>query len=166
MDSVMELTIMDRAAMDTYYYKEPQPDMLWQLSKEKKMIGSHECSKATLDFAGRHWTAWYEPAIPVMVGPWKFYGLPGAIISIADSTGSHSFTLTEIRKPGRPVIESYSEPFRIKRDRLQMLKERWELDKASMLGTGPLAPRNLDGTLKEIKRKSRKDVYINPIHLD
>ena len=162
----MQIKVRDRVFMDQYYYVEPQPHMQWQLSKEKKMIGSHECRKATLDFAGRNWTAWYDPSIPTPVGPWKFYGLPGAIISIADSTGSHSFTLTEIRKPGRPVLESYSNPFRIKRKRLQMLKEKWELDKASMMGNGPAAPRNLDGTLKEIKRKSRKDVYINPIHLD
>ncbi|AZA82331.1 GLPGLI family protein [Chryseobacterium lactis] len=70
----------------------------WVLSTEKKMIGSYECQKAELDFAGRKWTAWFTEEIPFNDGPYKFKGLPGLIVEIKDASNSHCFQLIGIQK--------------------------------------------------------------------
>lgn len=38
--------------------------------------------KATCDFAGRKWIAWFTTEIPIQDGPYKFYGLPCAYCEI------------------------------------------------------------------------------------
>ena len=39
-----------------------------------------ECKKATTNFRGRYWEAWYTEEIPISQGPWKLCGLPGMIL--------------------------------------------------------------------------------------
>jgi hypothetical protein len=39
-----------------------------------------ECKKATTNFRGRYWEAWYTEEIPIGQGPWKLCGLPGMIL--------------------------------------------------------------------------------------
>ena len=45
----------------------------------------YDCRKATVDFAGRTYTAWFTPEIPLPFGPYKFGGLPGLILKIEDA---------------------------------------------------------------------------------
>ncbi|KFF12383.1 hypothetical protein IW15_12570 [Chryseobacterium soli] len=70
----------------------------WKIVSDKAKIGDIEVQKATLDFSGRKWIAWFAPDIPIQDGPYKFHGLPGLIIKIEDQTQSHSFTLKETKK--------------------------------------------------------------------
>lgn len=70
----------------------------WKILPDKAKIGDIEVQKATLDFSGRKWIAWFSPDIPIQDGPYKFHGLPGLIIKIEDKTQSHSFTLKETKK--------------------------------------------------------------------
>jgi len=72
--------------------------MDWKILPEKEKIGEFNTQKASLDFAGRIWTAWFVSDIPIQDGPYKFHGLPGLIIKIEDKTKSHSFVLKEIKK--------------------------------------------------------------------
>lgn len=72
--------------------------MDWKILSEKDKIGNLNAQKATCNFAGRTWTAWFVSDIPIQDGPYKFNGLPGLIIKIEDKTKSHSFVLKEIKK--------------------------------------------------------------------
>lgn len=72
--------------------------MNWKILPEKEKIGEFNTQKASLNFAGRIWTAWFVSDIPIQDGPYKFHGLPGLIIKIEDKTKSHSFVLKEIKK--------------------------------------------------------------------
>lgn len=54
--------------------------------------------KATCNFAGRTWTAWFTTEIPIQDGPYKFHGLPGLIVKIEDQTKSHSYELKGVNK--------------------------------------------------------------------
>jgi len=74
-----------------FMYKEEIPRMNWQISAEKKTIASYTCTKATTTFRGRRYEAWFSPEIPIPNGPWKFSGLPGLILSIADSKNEYHF---------------------------------------------------------------------------
>lgn len=65
----------------------------WKVLPEKQKIGSWEAQKATTEFAGRKWTAWFAEELPFNDGPYKFKGLPGLIVKISDDTNSHSMEL-------------------------------------------------------------------------
>ncbi len=77
---------------DQYKIKEDtKPE--WKIASEKQKIGEYSTQKATTSLGGREWTAWFTTDIPFQDGPYKFYGLPGLIVKIEDSTGSHSMLL-------------------------------------------------------------------------
>lgn len=70
----------------------------WKISGEKQKIGEYNTQKATTNFGGREWTAWFTQDIPFQDGPYKFYGLPGLIVKIEDATGTHVMTLAGNKK--------------------------------------------------------------------
>jgi len=65
--------------------------MEWKILPDKKMTDKFEVQKATLDFGGRTWIAWFSQDFPFQDGPYKFHGLPGLILEMEDSTGTHVF---------------------------------------------------------------------------
>lgn len=67
--------------------KEQIPLQQWHLSQETKKIGGYLCKKATTQFRGRNYTAWYTEDLPVLGGPWKFDGLAGLILEVASNDG-------------------------------------------------------------------------------
>lgn len=80
-------------------YKMPEDQKPeWKISSEKQKIGEYNTQKATTNYGGRSWTAWFSTDIPFQDGPYKFYGLPGLIVKIEDSTGSHIMTLIGNKK--------------------------------------------------------------------
>lgn len=69
--------------------------MNWKLEKETKQAGKFTLHKATTDFGGRQWTAWFAPEFPFQEGPYKFRGLPGLILEIYDSENVFHYTFIE-----------------------------------------------------------------------
>lgn len=63
----------------------------WTLTNERKEIGKYNCQKATINFNGRSWTAWFTTEIPIQDGPYLFDNLPGLILSVEDSKKKFSF---------------------------------------------------------------------------
>ena len=76
----------------------------WKIENEKKKIGEYEAQKATTEFGGRKWTAWFTESIPFPDGPYKFSGLPGLIVKIEDAEKNYSWELK-----GNKKIENYNE---------------------------------------------------------
>lgn len=70
----------------------------WTITDEKKDIGGYTCHKATGQFGGRNYVAWFTEEIPFPVGPWKLHGLPGAILEAADSTNEVRFRYAGLDK--------------------------------------------------------------------
>lgn len=83
--------------MDKYKVAEKRK-LAWQILPDKEKIGELNTQKASVNFAGRTWTAWFTTEIPIQDGPYKFHGLPGLIVKMEDKTQSHSFVLKEIKK--------------------------------------------------------------------
>lgn len=82
----------------------PMPQ--WQVDTLSCDISGHKCFRARTVFSGRIWTAWFTPEIPLAVGPWKLWGLPGLILKAEDSQHIFSFECTSIEeKPG--IIKKY-----------------------------------------------------------
>lgn len=87
----------DNVGGEHYRYKEELPNFNWVISTEHKKIGDYTCQKATCDFRGRTYEAWFTTEIPVKDGPWKFHGLPGLILEVYDIQKHYSFVFVGLR---------------------------------------------------------------------
>lgn len=92
-----KVSLMQRVGRDLYKIAEDEKP-IWKIAPDKQKIGEYMAQKATTDFGGRSWVAWFAAELPFPDGPYKFYGLPGLIVKIEDTTGSHSMTLIGNRK--------------------------------------------------------------------
>jgi GLPGLI family protein len=70
----------------------------WSIENEFKKINNMNCQKATADYKGRKWEAWFSKDFPVNDGPYKFSGLPGLVVMVKDSENNHVFDLIQIKK--------------------------------------------------------------------
>lgn len=70
----------------------------WNIEKEFLKINNIDCQKATANYKGRAWEAWFSKDYPVNDGPYKFSGLPGLVVSLKDSENNHFFNLIQIKK--------------------------------------------------------------------
>lgn len=82
---------------DAYYLVSQNINLKWKLYPEYITILNYKAQKATTEFGGRKWTAWFAKDIPFQDGPYKFRGLPGLIVKIEDETKSHQFELKGIK---------------------------------------------------------------------
>ena len=94
---------------DTYKIAEDRKPN-WKISTEKKQLGTFNVQKATTDFAGRSWTAWFTTEVPIQDGPYKFSGLPGLIVQIEDQTGTHKMELKGLKKIAETKTEELNTP--------------------------------------------------------
>lgn len=70
-----------------------KPNFNWKILPEKENIGEYNTQKATTEYGGRQWTAWFSADIPFPDGPYKFSGLPGLIVKIEDADKDYSWVL-------------------------------------------------------------------------
>lgn len=105
-DNLMK--VYDTAGMEQYVMEEPLESIEWALVEDStKNILGYDCIKATADYHGRKWIAWFTPEIPVQAGPWKLAGLPGLILEADADNGVYSFMATGIQNTDRPIIPVY-----------------------------------------------------------
>lgn len=108
-------------ALDGFIYEFPKTiDLQWQIHQEKKEILSYQCQRATVDYGGRHWEAWFSDEIPIHSGPYIFRGLPGLILAIADQEGYFKYQLISIEQ--QPEIR-WVEPQAVMDGQLDRLNE-------------------------------------------
>lgn len=109
--SSKKITFNTRVA-DSKYTVQQEVNLKWNLMNEFDEILNYKVQKATIDFGGRKWTAWFAKDIPLQDGPYKFHGLPGLILKIEDATLSHRFQLKGIKNKAitfdYPELKNYS----------------------------------------------------------
>lgn len=100
----------------------------WKLSEDTRTFGGYNLQKATAQFGGRHWTAWFTKDIALSEGPYKFRGLPGLIFEIYDDKDNFKFTLLKSYKLPKTydtsgIIENFAgqKPVKISGERLKKL---------------------------------------------
>lgn len=86
-------------------------DFKWNILAEFNNILGYDVQKATTEFGGRKWIAWFAKEIPIQSGPYKFFGLPGLILKIEDVHKNHIFELKGIKNTKGdftyPYLNSY-----------------------------------------------------------
>ena len=87
---------------DSYGYKD-NPVFSWKISQDTASVLGYPCQKASINFRGRTYTAWFSTDIPINDGPWKFMGLPGLILKISDSKNLFGFELIGIENIAEPL---------------------------------------------------------------
>lgn len=78
----------------------------WNILPEKKKITIYNVQKATVNYGGRDWTAWFTPDIPISDGPYIFCGLPGLILTLEDDKSQYSFNVVEIKKNNGELFDA------------------------------------------------------------
>ena len=94
---------VDRISRNLFAYEE-NIKFDWKILADKEKIGTYNTQKATTEFGGRQWTAWFSTDIPFQDGPYKFYGLPGLIVKIEDSEKNYSWLLS-----GNKTVKDWKE---------------------------------------------------------
>ncbi|MEG0519052.1 MAG: GLPGLI family protein, partial [Bacteroidales bacterium] len=98
--------IYHRFDLYDYMYSESTDKIIWQVTGEEKSVLGYSCRRAEAEYKGRKWIVWFSIDIPYNFGPWKLSGLPGLILSAADSDGLFSWTAIGISKPqGRNIYK-------------------------------------------------------------
>jgi len=91
--SIEYITILS----DTKYFVSQKIDLKWDIIPEFESILGYKAQKATTEFGGRKWIAWFSEEIPIQDGPYKFCGLPGLIVKIEDMGKNHIYELKGIK---------------------------------------------------------------------
>ena len=89
-----------------FVYPDSVPSLEWNFSDEDTdSIMGFECRKATVQFAGRSYTAWFTPEIPLPFGPYKFGGLPGLILKLEDAERQFVWEAVGFERDNTPIVE-------------------------------------------------------------
>jgi GLPGLI family protein len=73
-----------RRSHEMFLVEETVPPQEWTIFPDTMTVLNYLCFKATTEFRGRRYIAWFTPDIPINEGPWKIYGLPGLILRLED----------------------------------------------------------------------------------
>lgn len=89
-----------------FVYPDSVPSLEWNFSDEETdSIMGYDCRKATVEFAGRSYTAWFTPEIPLPFGPYKFGGLPGLILKLEDAERQYIWEAMGFERDNAPIME-------------------------------------------------------------
>ena len=117
------------------YYEEDYPRQVWTISSDTLRICGYTCQKATCNFGGRLFVAWFTPKIPLKYGPWKFGGLPGLILKVTDKDRIYSFECVKIERKHKPLMKSeYKSYKKMEKKNVLELQRKIHEDIGSLLG--------------------------------
>lgn len=87
-------------------FSDSVPSLEWRFSDEDTdSIMGYDCRKSTVEFAGRSYTAWFTPEIPLPFGPYKFGGLPGLILRLEDAERQYIWEAMGFERDNAPIME-------------------------------------------------------------
>jgi len=86
-------TYLHTSLSSDFYTVEENGKPVWKILPQKEKIGNYTAQKATTNYLGRQWTAWFSTDLPFQDGPYKFYGLPGLIVKLEDKNKGHVMIL-------------------------------------------------------------------------
>lgn len=90
------IQVYDNLFFDNYNYSQSLNSINWEIKSDIKIINGFTCQKATANYSGRSYIAWFTEEVPINDGPYVFNGLPGLIVEISDNKNHYSFSLVGI----------------------------------------------------------------------
>ncbi|MEA3503731.1 MAG: GLPGLI family protein [Bacteroidota bacterium] len=156
-----KITHIEYSDPSTFKCEEDLNQFNWQLTGDTAAIEGYKVQKATCDFGGRSWVAWFAPEISYSDGPYKFNGLPGLILNIHDTRNHYVFEFISIEKPNYNLMIDIEE-----KDFVETTK--WSLFRAKdnfrndIVGRAKEAGLGSEVQQKLVKKMSRRN---NPLEL-
>ena len=165
-----EVSYREEIVRDYYEYTEDLSNIDWRILPETKQIAGFAVQKAKTSYAGRHYTAWFTTEIPISDGPYKFNGLPGLIVRIADEKKFYVFELTGFKVLKDPVFDTQANEEYLETDKSSFLEIKEEYNAnpiGAMEQTGisfQFEPGQKEKLEKERRARLKKEN--NPIELE
>lgn len=161
------VTTLDELAGDICRLRceEPAEKPRWTLTQDTLSLLGYRCTRATTQFKGRQWSAWYTTDIPVSEGPWKLCGLPGLILKAEDDEGHYRFTADGLEQSHgtEPILFSGKDYQPVDRKQYDKMQKRFAADPVGFI-TGIMP--NVKITVRDNhgnNTKNPKDMPYNPI---
>lgn len=161
------VTTLDELAGDISRLRceEPAEKPRWTLTQDTLTLLGYRCTRATTQFKGRQWSAWYTTDIPVSEGPWKLCGLPGLILKAEDDEGHYRFTADGLEQSHgtEPILFGGNDYQPVDRKQYDKMQKRFAADPVGFI-TGIMP--NVKITVQDNhgnKTKNPKDTPYNPI---
>ncbi|MGI4762538.1 MAG: GLPGLI family protein [Janthinobacterium lividum] len=159
----------DRIGLTHYRYEEPASFLTWVITPDRASRAGYACQRATTTFGGRQWEAWFTREVPVSEGPYKFFGLPGLIVQVADTRRYYVFELLTLGKPttARLVALPAKAPPSTDRATFQRALATYRLDPLASLSAasnGQMRITSLDPTSEQRARENARKRN-NPLEL-
>jgi GLPGLI family protein len=93
---------------------QPKKVMDWQIDQEQKEINGYVCQRATLQYFGHAFEAWFTLELPISAAPQIFHGLPGLVVQLKSMDGSYQYDFLELQKQQvLPISYRFDEKNRI-----------------------------------------------------
>lgn len=157
--SSQRMTSSQRASGERWVVEDSLFALSWAIkSNETRQIGKYKCLKAEVSTRGRTYTAWFTPEIPVPVGPWKLYGLPGLILEATDSTGEVTFLLESLTMPMKtdlPIVSPVPKAGKkMVNEKEFVVTRRESLDKMNKMSNTAPKPEGVISSSTKIRTRS------------
>lgn len=152
------LNLYDKFGDELAWYSEPFDQLVWEMQSDSaETILGYECFRATAEYHGRWWTAWFAPEIPLHDGPWKLHGLPGLILkAVADNGASFTATGIEATSGQVPVVYQVYNYSGTDRKKALAEEEHFRNNYVSTLSARGVKLTNRDGSVYEAPKFDRK----------
>jgi GLPGLI family protein len=159
---------LESVGNDRLVYKEKVEMPRWEIvSDSVQTILGYRCVKATADYRGRKWSAWYTEDIPLDEGPWKLKGLPGLILKAEDSGKQYVFIANGMQQPkdGGEIFYKGDKYAETSRAGLDKIMRSYYYDPVSYMSNDPHMKVEIIGEGGERVTKPMDSPY-NPIERD
>lgn len=160
-------TVTDQIGGSKYIYEEDNEKIVWKITSDTMSMIGYQCQKATMNFRGRSYIAWFTQEIPIDMGPYKFRGLPGLILRIADTKDNYVYECTGVENllVKTPIIVERGDCLKTTRVEFRKLFKNsfdnpWETLTSN--GTGSISGPNME----KMKTMLQKGIPYNPIELE
>lgn len=163
-----KLTFFDRIIKTEYKYEEVLNSLNWEIFSDTTSFAGMKCQKASTNYAGRNYIAWFTNEIPVSDGPYIFHGLPGLIVKIGDTKSHYVYELKSISKVNNEedIYFPTDKTIDISRDGLLKANEKANrniIQRLEQMGAKIIDPTQRKILTDRAKRKARQKN--NPIEL-
>lgn len=129
--------------------EENTPTVDWTITQDAKEIMGLQCQKATGDFKGRTYEAWFTSQLPYSNGPWKLGGLPGLIVEASDTKKEVVFKMVSFENASGTQVpmEIPESASKTTQKEFNQYKEALERDRQAMIGSTSAGGMTVRGTI-------------------
>jgi GLPGLI family protein len=165
-----KLSFTRKIVKDNFKYIEDLDKIKWNIEADTKKINGYKVQKATTDYAGRNYTAWFTSEIPISDGPYKFNGLPGLILKISDTKNHYSFELLKLQKLENFIQFSFNEKdyISLSKEEFEKIKKRYNMDPIAALERTGMSFSFPSGARQRMQKEHLEELskQNNPIELE